>query len=181
MRTMVSAHRGSGMLALFLALALLAGCATPATYQGMVSDRFDIARQHDKSVSVSTSGGSETSSIGKPQISDADFTRALMESINQSKVFSQVLSGAGANYALQVAIISMEQPTFGGSFTVKMEAAWSLRRSDGAVVWQEGIRSTHTATMDDSMVGVTRLRLATEGAARENIKQGLAKISRLNL
>jgi hypothetical protein len=147
----------------------------------MIPDRFDIAGQHAQSVSVSTSGGGETSSVGKPQISDADFTRALIESINQSKVFSQVVPGTGGNYALQVAIISMEQPTFGGSFTVKMEAAWSLRRSDGTAVWQEGIRSAHTATMDDSMVGVTRLRLATEGAARENIKQGLAKISRLNL
>lgn len=181
MRTIRSENRGPGKLVPLLLLVLLTACATPATYQGMISDRFDIARQHARSVSVSTSGGGETSSVGKPQISDADLTRALVESINRSRIFSAVVPGSGGDYALQVAIISMEQPTFGGSFTVKMEAAWSLRRSDGTVVWQEAIRSANTATMDDSMVAVTRLRLATEGAARENIKQGLGKISRLNL
>jgi len=31
------------------------------------------------------------------------------------------------------------------------------------------------------VAGVTRLRLATEGAARNNIAQGLAKISKLDL
>jgi hypothetical protein len=70
---------------------------------------------------------------------------------------------------------------FGGSFTVKMEAGWTLKRASGATVWQESIKSEHTATMGDAMVGVTRLRLATEGAARNNIATGLAKIGQLNL
>ena len=181
MRTTVSGARRLGHLAAVLVSAMLAACATPATHEAMTADRFDIAREHAKSVTVSTSGGGETSSVGKPHISDADLAKALVESINKSRAFSRVVPGAGADYVLQVAIISIEQPTFGGSFTVRMEAAWTLRRSDGGVVWQEAVRTASTATMDDSMVAVTRLRMATEGAARENIKQGLAKISRLNL
>jgi hypothetical protein len=34
--------------------------------------------------------------------------------------------------------------------------------------------------MGDAFVGVERLRLANEGAAKENIAQGLSKISALN-
>jgi len=168
-------------LAPVLLLAVLAGCATPATHEGMLADRYDIATQHAKTVNVSTTGGSETSAVGKSQISDADFIKAVIDSINRSKVFSRVVSAPGADYLLQVAIISLDQPSFGASFTVSMECGWTLKRAGGSIVWQESIKSSHTATMGDAMVGTTRLRLATEGAARENIKQGLAKISRLSL
>jgi len=175
-----SAYRGVGKFVAPLMLALLASCATPATFQGMVADRYDVARQHPASVSVSTSGGSETSATGKTRISNSEFTKALTESINKSRVFSIVVP-SGGDYLLQVVIVSLEQPTFGGTFTVKMEAGWTLKRSDGTVVWQEAIRSIHAVSVEEELVGVTRLRVATEGAARENIKKGLAKISRLNL
>lgn len=118
---------------------------------------------------------------GRKESPDADLAKALVESINKSRVFSRVIPGTGADYVLQVAIISIEQPTFGGTFKVKMEAAWTLRRGDGTVVWQEAIQSMHLVTVGEEFVAATRLRVATEGAARENIKQGLAKISRLNL
>ena len=181
MDKMLCANRGLGKIIAPLALALLAGCATPATHEGMIADRYDIEHQHAKSISVSTVGGAETSATGTPRISDADFTRALVESINKSRVFSRVLPGAGADYVLQVAIISIEQPTFGGTFTVQMEAGWTLKRSDGTVVWQEAIQSVHMVTISEEFVAATRLRVATKGAARKNIKKGLAKISRLNL
>jgi hypothetical protein len=83
---------------------------------------------------------------------------------------------------LTVTIFNLDQPSFGFSFTVKMEAGWSLRRADtGAVVWQESIKSEHTATTGDAFAAVKRLRLANEGAAKENIAQGLSKISTLSL
>ena len=70
--------------------------------------------------------------------------------------------------------------TLGFSFTVKMEAGWTFKRAAvGVVVWQESIKSTYTATIKDAFVGATRLRLATEGAERNNISQGLSKISKL--
>jgi hypothetical protein len=64
----------------------------------------------------------------------------------------------------------MDKLVFGR--TVSMEAGWTLRRADaGTVVWQESIISEHTDA---------DIRLATEGAARNNIAQGLRKISKLN-
>jgi hypothetical protein len=64
----------------------------------------------------------------------------------------------------------MDKRVFGR--TVKIEAGWTLRRADTeTVVWQDSIISEHTDA---------DIKLATEGAARNNIAQGLRKISKLN-
>lgn len=170
------------ILAAALLAAVLAGCATPSTFEGMVPTAYDTAKRHAQSASIAVSGGRETDAMDKPQITDAAFAQALTEAITKSQTFSRVVPGSGGDYLLTVAIISLDQPSFGFTFTVKMEAGWTLRRaSGGAVVWQQAIISEYTATTSDSFAAVTRLRLATEGAARNNIAQGLARISRLSL
>lgn len=171
---------------IFLALCvavtgLLGGCAAPATSAGMIPVSFETGTQHAKSASVKVGGGQETSSLGKSQIADQDFETALIESINKAKTFSKVIQGNGADYKLSVTIVNMDQPNFGLDFTVKMEAVWALTRMDGTAVWKESIKSQHTATVGDAFAGVTRLKLANEGAARNNISQGLAKVSKLSL
>lgn len=175
-------HRPTALLAVSGFVVLMSGCATPATYQGMIPATFETAAKHPHSVSVNVSGGQETNPMWKSQVSDVTFSQALVESITKSQVFTRVIEGTGGDYLLTVVLVSMEQPSFGASFTVKMEAGWSLKRATtGAVVWQESVRSSHTATVGDAFVGVERLRLATEGAAKNNIKQGLGKISGLKL
>jgi nicotinamide mononucleotide (NMN) deamidase PncC len=63
-----------------------------------------------------------------------------------------------------------------------MEAGWKLTKvADNSVVMREAITSTYTANMSESFVGVTRLRLAVEGAARSNIAQGMQAVAALNL
>lgn len=45
---------------------------------------------------------------------------------------------------------------------------WTLTRaSTGVVVWQEAITSKRTATVSDAFTGMTRLKMATEGAAKK--------------
>lgn len=79
-------------------------------------------------------------------------------------------------------IVQLDKPLFGMSFTVNLEATWVLlKQSDRSVALKKSIRSSHTATFDDSAIGVTRLRLAVEGAARKNIEQGLQEIGALAL
>lgn len=163
-------------------VALLGGCATPTSHEGMVPASVDTARRHPQSVSLAVTGGKETDAAGKPQIADATFTQALADAITRSQTFSRVVQGRGGDYLLTVSLFSLDQPSFGLSFTVRMEAGWTLQRaSGGAPVWQESIRTEYTATTSDAFAAVTRLRLATEGAARNNIAQGLARISRLSL
>ena len=159
---------------------LLGGCASQATHQGMIPEVMDAFKTNPHTVSVDVTGGKPTESTGTPQISDVEFKQALLDAINKSKLFSGVVEGNAGDYSLTVTLFNLEQPLLGFSFTVKMEAGWTLKRiSDGVVVWQKSIKSEHTATVGDAFAAVTRLRLATEGAAKNNISQGLSEISKL--
>ncbi len=163
-------------------VALLSGCASPASKEAVVAHGIAIDMQHQKTVSIVTSGGNETGALDTPNISNEDLAAAIEESITENKLFTQVIHGGESDYLLSVTIISMAKPLFGASFTVRMEAAWSLsNQKTGEVVMREPITSSYTATMGQALVAVTRLRLAVEGAVRENIKEGLTKISRLQL
>ena len=87
----MNAHRIlSPILCAVVALAIT-GCATPANKEAMTASGIQIARQHDGSVSVKTSGGVETGAMDSSSISDADFKSAIEASITQNKVFKSVM------------------------------------------------------------------------------------------
>lgn len=55
------------------------------------------------------------------------------------------------------------------------------KRDSNEVIFQGNVSTTHTATMGEAFAGAKRLRLANEGAARANIKEGLRRLSQLKL
>ena len=42
--------------------------------------------------------------------------------------------------------------------------------AENKIVWEDNLTNDYTATMTDSLVAVTRLRIANEGVIRENIQ-----------
>jgi hypothetical protein len=160
----------------------LGGCATPSNPQAMSVQKLDLAKKHASSLSLNVTGGSETSSAGASKISNADFTTALKTSISNSELFAKLLDAGSSDYHLEVMIARLDQPMMGFNMTVTLETNWTLsRKSDGKVVWQKAIPSTFTAKAGEAFAGVTRLRLANEGAARTNIEQAIKEISALDL
>ena len=169
-------------LCLLASWAILSGCSTPATSKSMVVSTFSLQKVFPYSVSVNVLGGKETGAMDKSQISNEAFMQAIEDSLYKSGLFSEIIHGKNADYLLNVMIFNLTQPSFGFSFTVKMEAVWSLAHADSQkVLMKESIRSSFTATMGEAFAAVTRLRLATEGAAQENIRLGIKKLSQLNL
>ncbi|WP_438479910.1 hypothetical protein [Oleiharenicola lentus] len=168
--------------ALVSVVALFSGCATASQSSAMaVVDAPAAITKHVHTVSLQVTGGEETSSMGMSSISNTDFAAAIKTSIEQSALFSKV-SEVGAAYQVFAHIVRLDRPSFGGSFTVKMEVTWQLRRlSDQSLVWEKAIMSSHTAKMSDAFVGTTRLRLANEGAARANIKDAIDQMGSLTL
>lgn len=153
-------------------LAMLGGCSLPATYEGMVPTSFETVKAHPQSVRVNVTGGQESVALGRPQITNAAFTRALVTAILKSRTFAKVIEEKtpGGDYLLTVTLFSMDKRIYGE--TVTLEAGWTLQRvSTGEVVWREAIvsQSRHSD-----------FQLATEAAARSNIAQALTKISKLN-
>lgn len=164
------------------AVALLAACASPASRESMSVPTAAITKRHSFSVSVEAKGGAETGAMDSSNIADGELKAAIENSIIQSSLFKSVVQGKGGDYELTVSITSLTKPLFGASFTVTMEAGWVLiKASDRSILLRQGVTSSYTASMGDSLVGVTRLRLAVEGAARNNINQGLQAIAGLNL
>ncbi len=168
-------------VALLLISIYLTGCASASNPGSMAIQGYVVPVAIGDSVTVSVEGGNETSSMGASQIANEDFAEAITLSILTSGVFNQVIKGDASEYMLNVFIVSLDQPVFGGSFTVRMESAWRLlERQSGLAVWERVINSEHTATMGDALVAATRLRLANEGAAQNGIRQAIIALSEMN-
>lgn len=163
------------------AMIILGGCSTPAQPVAMTATITRAVTKHSQSVSVNVTGGSATSSAGASKISNSDFATALQQSIEQSGLFAKTVpTGSAEDYHLEVEIVRLQQPMMGFSMTVTIEANWTLSRpSDHTVIWQKSVTSTHTTGTGEAFVGVTRLRLATEGAARDNIQDAIGQMSAL--
>jgi hypothetical protein len=168
----------AGLLA---AIALIGGCASGSKPDAMVAQVVAPVHKSDGDVSVAVSGGKETSKMGASQISNDAFAQALRESIEKAGLFSGVAADGG-RYRLTSFIGKVDQPMFGFSLTVKMEVSYALKDTkSGSSVWTKDIKSEYTATPGQAFAAVERLRLANEGAARENIRQALTEMAALAL
>lgn len=160
----------------------LNGCASPASKQELIVAETSFGTHHPHTVSVKAGGGGETGAMDYTNISNEDLAGAIEESIIKSGLFSSVVQGDDADYKLSVYLVSMSKPVFGFSFTIDMEMSWSLvNTKTGEAVMRESIKSSHTATAGEAFAAVTRIRIAVEGAAEENIRKGLQKIAELSL
>ena len=175
------------LIALFrLTIALIAlagmGCATGATTIDMVPKSYEVAHRNPYGVRVSTGGGRETQAWSKSEISNENFSAALADSLSTSGVFSSVVRDGTSDYLLDVFLTKVDQPIIGLDMTVLVTANWTLTDlKTNAVVFQDLIQGSHTSTVGDAFAAVKRLRLATEGAARANIAEGIKRMSQLEL
>jgi hypothetical protein len=182
---MIMFKHNSGNRPLILVFAIiiggLLGCS-PAAQKAMVVENIPEAKKHPFTVSVVAQGGSEAGAFDNATISNEDFAKAIEQSIVKIGLFSKVINVQGSDYELSVTIVDLSRPAFGFNMTVEMEAAWSLmHRQSRNIVMRRSIKSSNTATLSEEFSGASRLRLAVERAARENIRLGLNDISKLDL
>jgi len=167
---------------LSLCVVLVTGCATPAKPTAMVAHNLPQAGVQHGPVTVLVTGGHETDPTYTTKISDADFRTALAESLRKAGIFQPVETGGSAPYCLKVRLEYLDQPMMGFDMTVSLRADWTLTQVPGdRVLWHDRIGSSYTATVGQAFSGATRLRKATEGAARQNIELGLAQLAQLKL
>jgi len=165
-----------------LVFGVIAGCASPANKDEMASKNLIVAQKFTSTVQVKTSGGSETGAMDSSNISDADLKAAIEKSISDSQLFSQIVQVGDANFLLLVSVTSLTKPAFGLTFTVNLETAWTLTNmATKKVAYRKAITTSGTATFGDAAAAVSRLRIAVERAAEQNITQGLTDISSLKL
>jgi hypothetical protein len=170
------------LVALLFAALMFTGCASPTNPVAMVPVDYVPGKVQPYSVSVNVTGGQDTSALDKSNVADADLKTAIEETILKTKAFKQLVKVGDADYELSAAVITVNQPMMGFSFTVKTDLAWKLRKVGGdSAVWRKVIQSEHTTNAGEAFAGVVRLRMATEGAIKNNIESALKEIAVLEL
>jgi len=164
-------------LLIFIVLLIFSGCA--AQSQNMFVSDCKILSKYPHSVSVKVYGGRETNPLWTSQISNSALCSAIKKSILENEVFSSV-SLKNPDYSLEVAIEKITQPVIGLDIKMKMTAKWTLIKNDN-IIWSDSITSTYTAKLGEAFIAAERIQKANEGVARNNIKNGLYKLSSLPL
>lgn len=174
------------LIAATLLVALLAGCATPARMDQMTAQVPPAAvaavdaRLKGAIAVADVTGGKETNPMWTSQVSSETFRQSLEASLAQAGLFNKVLSAG--KYTLTADLLKLDQPLVGLNMTVSSTVRYAL--VDAATkkeVYGKTVTVSYTAKMSDAFVGTERLRLANEGAIRENIKALMGDLVALKL
>ena len=171
----------TGLLIITTALELT-GCASNASVDQMVY-KSNTSEKPQKvtlvnNIAVSTvTGGTETNPLWISKINDANFKSALEQSLQQANLYHVI---NGEKYQLQANLLKVEQPFIGLNFKVVCYAHYKLKdKKSNKVIFDKDITSSYTATFNDSPIGMVRLKIANEGAARENFQKLIKELYHL--
>ncbi|HEC30299.1 MAG TPA: hypothetical protein ENI65_12000 [Gammaproteobacteria bacterium] len=169
------------IVVLIVAIFWLSGCAPP-TKEAMTAGSIQGMKRHQHTVTIRVQGGNEIKDESPLRITNDAFSAAIEESIIKNSLFTKVIHGSGSDYIINATIIDISTPAFGASMTARIEVAWTLLNARSRdIVFRKSINSFYTAGAFAAFAGVTRVRIAIEGAARKNIRQALMAISELQL
>ena len=163
---------------------VVSGCATSAETSGMVAQSISVEQPksprllHNISV-ISVSGGSETNPLWMSKVNNSNFQQALEVSLRNSRLYHEL---ENSPYGLRVELVKLDQPLFGIDMTVTSQVRYTLYdQKTNRVVYTQLITSEFTATFSDTILGVKRERLASEGAAKANIQQLIQALYKVSL
>lgn len=151
-----------------VALVALVGCAEPARQGEMVPQGISkvpaSSSLSNRIASVTATGGEKTNPLWTSEISSEEFRSAVEQSLQAAGMFS-----AGGDLRLETFLLEVDQPLMGFDLTVMVNARYRIVDGRGRVRFDRTIKSSYVATFSDAFMGSERLKLANEGAARENI------------
>lgn len=172
----MAAHpRAAWWLTTAVALLLATGCAS-VTPKAEIMTALGVppAHRYEHTLAVEVEGGGEL----PHRIHSDSFEQALVASLVDAEVFSNVVQPDRGDYRLQVILGDLKQPAAGANFSVEMTTLWTLwRGSESLPLWQSLVVSQDTRGVSDAFNAQNRLRLATEMAARANISEGIRLLS----
>jgi len=171
-----------GVLAVFLG-----ACASPARVSQMTVSGSEfvvnepMSKQLKNNIALKdVTGGESTNPMWTSEIGNQQFKIAVEKSLMSAKLLNAL--PASADYHLEVNLAEVQQPVFGLDFTVTASVEYQLINSKtGLIVFKEKITRPFTATLKDAFMGVERLRIANEGAAKVNIEEFIKRLYLLKI
>ena len=160
------------------AAAALGACAKPATVPAMVPDVAGLASAASpfrSAIAVGiVSGGRGRAKLWTAHVGNAEFREALVRALTDAGL----AAGQGGRYRLDADLQKLEEPFAGFAMTVEATIAYRLTdTTNGAVTYQNTVTTPATATMDDALDGLARLRIANERAIRANLRKLIEELS----
>lgn len=163
---------------------VITGCASPAQVSNMKATTFHEQRTEPNALQANLyvseiTGGKGTNPLWTSQVSNSDFRQALEASLASAGMLA---SGSEGQYLLRAHLDGLRQPLFGASMTVSSKIHYViLDRQTNKTVFERTIDLPYTAAFSDAFAGVTRLRLANEGAIRVNIQALIKDLIELDI
>jgi hypothetical protein len=179
MHRRLSFRSGNARLGALLVLLSLGACASGATPGAMtvpVSEQTLLSPSSRLRQAVQlgeVGGGRETNPLWTSQVASSDFAAAL----RQSLATHAMLAINNQTFRLDATLVGLEQPLAGFDLEVRSRVRYRLAdAASGAVVFDREVPASYTAPFSSSFYAVERLRLANEGAVKENIRLFLAAL-----
>ena len=158
------------------------GCPASIKSEAMIPLAPISVHKSTSDVGIAVLGATDISAPKPVRISDEDFAQSLRESFEKSGLFRKSVTGAQAAYQLQAVFVQLDYALPGLEVQASMEVNYTLASTaQKKVLWERGVFTTHAVGYGESLIPMTRLQLATEGAARRNIEQAIQEISKLQL
>jgi hypothetical protein len=117
------------------------------------------------------------------EIDNSKSASVVMPMIRAKGVFPGTAEMGNTPYFLDIRIIKVDTPSFSIRMSVDMNVIWTLYRVAGKTeLLHENIHSTYTGGMFEGGIhGANRVRVAMEGAMRENIRIGVEMLEALDI
>jgi hypothetical protein len=168
---------------LVLGLLSLTACSAPAERANMAASYFrPLNTPSDVSliggiVVGTVDGGQSTNPLWTSEVGTEEFRGALIDSLRNYGLFAEGTSAP--RYILNAHLVGVEQPLIGINMTVKSTINYELvDASTYKALYGDSLQKAYTASSLDAFYGATRLKLANEGAIRQNIKEYIERLYR---
>jgi hypothetical protein len=158
-----------------LMLATAGACAKPESLSAKLPDLvgIDAARgpapsYRDAITAAPVSGGRGTTPLWVSPVGNAEFQDALVRTL----IAARLGSAENARFRLDANLQRMEQPFAGFAMTVTATIGYRLTETaTGAVVYDNRLVTSGTATLDDAVMNDRRLKIANDRAIRANLRR----------
>jgi len=169
-------------ITLGLFVLFLTGCASTARHSQMTVNRNEVARKNStlvKNMNVeNVMGGKKTNPLWTSQVDNEGFSQALTNSLSNVDYLNS--DPEKSRFKLAATIQELKQPLIGIDFEVVCKAKYTLYdKKLKKMVFDKSVVTPYTASFSSSMYAPNRLKLANEGAVKENIKQFLEELNTL--
>lgn len=158
---------------------IMFGCVSPANISNVMVDNAYNLEFKDEYIGkigvIHVNGASNTSELYAMGLENKEFKTALKESLKSQYLLA---IESRPQFELTASFLNVDYPSFGSDLYFDSDVRYLLvDKVSDKVVFDSVITSQGIATMSDSLMGSTRLKIAAERSAHKNIKGFLEKLS----